>query len=1286
MNSITIPTKLLVIDDQISNWQSLVSSVSAGTAVLVLNAHSDGLNQINDYLTQLNASAASIAPLQSIHILSHGSSGRLLLGNSAITLENLSQYRQQLSELGSALDNTGDVLLYGCNVAEGDTGLQFIEALAQSTGADVAASNDLTGSATLGGNWLLEASTGSIEAEMTLYNPKLNNYNGVLTVADITNLSFNSGFSPDGLTPLLDFSVELSSNFSNTNSIQLLYWAVNNEQTWITLTRNSINQPFTATIELPLYAKSGSYEIRDFQVTDNTGTFVAVSKEQLIERGFNVYTNLVNPLSDDQAPSLDSVSVGSHIIASDGTIHLAVEVNASDSSSGLNQNFVLEITSPSGASLQQWATFDANGHAIVDFALSPYSASGDYHINTIRLTDLAGNYNDSQSWLRGNSAPIEITNPNQDIIAPEIQSFALEAVFDPITDRPKIVISGVVTDDISGVNGVYLRINSPAGSSAFLDTWVYEDYYSQPGTNQKTVQLDNYLALTTDFLPGEYSVNYLRLGDAANNEVYLNGYNLSLQALQETVRVYFPDPLHNLGQTTVNASEQSDFVFGSDKLDDHLFANAGDDIIYSGLGDDYLFGGVGADILYAGSGNDVVDAGAGNDLIVGGDGEGNDIYVGDDGFDTIKYVSAVADITVNLLNGTAFATAGGDAAHIGVDSLRGIEGIISGNYNDTLIGSNDDNDINGEAGNDTITGGGGNDNINGGDGSDTAVFSGTYTNYTKSFNSIINQYTLIANSGNDGTDIVSNIEFFTFSDRTVAVSNLLGSSNAVPTGIVTITGTTTQGQQLTASNTLADADGLGTISYQWFADGQEISGATAATLKLAQAQVSKVVTVQASYTDLLGTKESVLSAATEIVTDVAKVNNLPTGSVIITGTAKQNKTLTASNTLADADGLGTISYQWFADGQEISGAATTNLFLEQALVGKAIAVQASYLDNYGANENSISLTTKIVENVNDTPSGKVIITGSPFKNQTLMANYSLEDKDGLGSISYQWFANGKPIKDATEISLTLAQTHVRKLITVGASYTDSWGTDEFVLSSATDKISVSDNHLPQGKLTISGNPRQNTTLKAVSSLTDADGLGTINYQWFADGQSISGATTNTLKLTQKHVNKALTVQVSYTDLLGSNEKVISPATQDVININDKPTGKVIVSGSTIKSETLSVSNTLKDVDGIGNISYQWLANSKVIKNAIATTFTLTNAQVNKTISVQASYTDLLGTNEKVISEATAKVTNVVKLLSTVESSINASDDEHINLSTPNSDHSLTLIGGDTLLTTHLYLF
>lgn len=89
--------------------------------------------------------------------------------------------------------------------------------------------------------------------------------------------------------------------------------------------------------------------------------------------------------------------------------------------------------------------------------------------------------------------------------------------------------------------------------------------------------------------------------------------------------------------------------------------------------------------------------------------------------------------------------------------------------------------------------------------------------------------------------------------------------NDAPTGSVSILGTARQGQVLTASNTLADIDGLGATSYQWRANGIDISGATGATYILTQAEVGKTVSVMASYTDGGGTAEAVTSGPTGAV-------------------------------------------------------------------------------------------------------------------------------------------------------------------------------------------------------------------------------------------------------------------------------------------------------------------------------------------------------------------------------------------------------------------------------------
>ena len=97
--------------------------------------------------------------------------------------------------------------------------------------------------------------------------------------------------------------------------------------------------------------------------------------------------------------------------------------------------------------------------------------------------------------------------------------------------------------------------------------------------------------------------------------------------------------------------------------------------------------------------------------------------------------------------------------------------------------------------------------------------------------------------------------------------------NDLSTGTVTISGTTPiVGTVLTAVNTLADVDGLGAISYQWKADGVDISGATGNSYVLTAAEVGKTITVVAIYTDGQGTVENVASAATAQVEALAPIN------------------------------------------------------------------------------------------------------------------------------------------------------------------------------------------------------------------------------------------------------------------------------------------------------------------------------------------------------------------------------------------------------------------------------
>ncbi|MGC6391869.1 MAG: hypothetical protein ACON5C_08635, partial [Alphaproteobacteria bacterium] len=74
-------------------------------------------------------------------------------------------------------------------------------------------------------------------------------------------------------------------------------------------------------------------------------------------------------------------------------------------------------------------------------------------------------------------------------------------------------------------------------------------------------------------------------------------------------------------------------------------------------------------------------------------------------------------------------------------------------------------------------------------------------------------------------------------------------------------------------------------------------------------------------------------------TAVENVNDNSVGDVTIVGDVKEGETLQASTEgLSDADGLGELSYQWYADGSAIDGATSSSLLLAQDAVGKTVKV------------------------------------------------------------------------------------------------------------------------------------------------------------------------------------------------------------------------------------------------------------------------------------------------------------------------------------------------------------
>lgn len=174
------PTRqeLTFVDTALADWQNLVGQLGNQVEVILLDSSRDGLSQITETLQ-------TRSDIDALHILSHGSVGNINLGNIKLNSDTLSLRAGELESWRDHLSTDADLLLYGCDVAQGDSGSSFLVQLSSLTGADVAASTDSVGKTISGASWSLEWTIGSIES--ATLTPS--SYNFALTTAPTLSMT-----------------------------------------------------------------------------------------------------------------------------------------------------------------------------------------------------------------------------------------------------------------------------------------------------------------------------------------------------------------------------------------------------------------------------------------------------------------------------------------------------------------------------------------------------------------------------------------------------------------------------------------------------------------------------------------------------------------------------------------------------------------------------------------------------------------------------------------------------------------------------------------------------------------------------------------------------------------------------------------------------------------------------------------------------------------------------------------------------------------------------------------
>jgi len=251
---------------------------------------------------------------------------------------------------------------------------------------------------------------------------------------------------------------------------------------------------------------------------------------------------------------------------------------------------------------------------------------------------------------------------------------------------------------------------------------------------------------------------------------------------------------------------------------------------------------------------------------------------------------------------------------------------------------------------------------------DTAVFSGNFADYTISAPDANGVRVVTDTVGTDGSDHVRNVERMQFADQTLVVS----STNAVATGIVTVSDTTpTEKQVLTATVvSLSDPNLIraGTIAIHWqVSDGtgwQDILGATGASFTPGDAEAGLELRAVATFLDGLGVPEAVASAATAAV---IPVNDAPTDILsdpLLVDENVVNGTVVGTVTGVDPDSTGlTYSLTNNAGGRFAINAAGQITVADRVLLD--FEQSASHVVQVSVSDGSLSFAKNVTIAVQD---------------------------------------------------------------------------------------------------------------------------------------------------------------------------------------------------------------------------------------------------------------------------------------------------------------------------------
>ena len=405
-------------------------------------------------------------------------------------------------------------------------------------------------------------------------------------------------------------------------------------------------------------------------------------------------------------------------------------------------------------------------------------------------------------------------------------------------------------------------------------------------------------------------------------------------------------------------------------------------------------------------------------------------------------------------------------------------------------------------------------------------------------------------------------------DPATATAAVEDNDDSPTTGVVTITGTPTEGETLSADTSgLTDADGLdnAAYAYQWVrtpAGGgdTDISGATSETYVPVFADAGATLKVKVRVTDDEGHQATLTSAPTAAIAalprpevTVASDGDVTEGSpalFTLTRTGDTAQPLDVDYEVTASGDFGVTAFEatlaFLANNATVQvSVPTTGDSIHEAHGSVTVTLTAdTSADPAYLLGDPATATAAVRDDDNADPTGAPVIDDTtPVVGETLTADASgIDDADGLTGATFTWrwlrvASGGTETQIGTRATYVVVAGDVGSTLKVEASFTDDGGTAETLESAATAAVEDNDDSPTTGTVTITGTPTEGETLTAdISGLADADGLdnAAYAYRWVrtpagGDDADISGATSQTYMPVFADTGATLKVRVTVTD-------------------------------------------------------------------------------------------------------------------------------------------------------------